>query len=188
MAILESERLILRPPRPADIPDMAVWLGDYDVAKMTSRVPHPYGEADAEDFVAQRGLHRDGGLHWCFTVQRKTDGLFLGGVGLHLEPDGWEMGYWLGKPFWRNGYASEAARRMLHFAFAVLDVPVVWAGWFHDNPASGHVLAKLGARHRGSRMRDCKARGLPVLCHEMLLTRAEFLRKQEHRPGKVGAA
>ena len=52
------------------------------------------------------------------------------------------------------------------------------AGWFYDNPASGHVLAKLGARHNGSQMRDCRARGMPVLCHDMLLTRADFLRKQ----------
>ena len=52
------------------------------------------------------------------------------------------------------------------------------AGWYHDNPASGHVLAKLGARHNGSRMRDCRARGSRVLCHEMLLTRADFLRQE----------
>jgi len=54
----------------------------------------------------------------------------------------------------------------------------VHAGWFYDNPASGHVLAKLGARHDGSRMRECRARGIKVLCHEMLLTRADFLRKR----------
>ena len=60
---------------------------------------------------------------------------------------------------------------MAAFAFESLDAASVWAGWFHDNPASGHVLAKLGARHNGSRMRDCLARGVEVLCHEMLLTR-----------------
>ena len=64
------------------------------------------------------------------------------------------------------------------FAFEALDAEHVWAGWFHDNPASGHVLAKLGARHKGSKMRESRARGIKVLCHEMLLTRADFLRKQ----------
>ena len=59
-----------------------------------------------------------------------------------------------------------------------LDRATVHAGWFYDNPASGNVLAKLGARHNGSRMRDCRARGIKVLCHDMLLTRADFLRKQ----------
>ena len=52
MSLLESERLILRPPRPLDIPAMTVWLGDFDVAQNLARVPYPYNEADAEDFVA----------------------------------------------------------------------------------------------------------------------------------------
>ena len=170
MCILESERLILRPPRPGDIQSMAVWLGDFDVAKMTSRVPHPYSEGDAESFLALAIEHR-------FVIQRKSDGVFLGMASLHAE-DGTEFGYWLGKPFWGRGYATEAAYRLVRYAFEALDVESVHAGWFHDNPASGHVLAKLGARHNGSSMRDCRARGRPVLCHDMLLTRADFLRKQ----------
>jgi RimJ/RimL family protein N-acetyltransferase len=170
MCILESERLILRPPRPADISAIAVWLGDYDVAKMTSRVPYPYGEADAEAFVAAGEKNR-------FVIQHKKDGVFLGMIGLHTE-DGNEFGYWLGKPFWGLGYATEAARRLALYAFEDLDQACVWAGWFHDNPASGHVLAKLGARHKGSKLRESRARGAKVLCHEMLLTRADFLRKQ----------
>ena len=59
MHILESERLILRPPRPSDIAAMCVWLGDYDVAKNTARVPHPYSEDDAEEFVVLRGVPGD---------------------------------------------------------------------------------------------------------------------------------
>ena len=148
---------------------MTVWLSDYDVAKMTARVPHPYGEADAEAFIAAGLKHR-------FVIARKKDGVFLGMIGLHPE-DGYEFGYWLGKPFWGVGYATEAARRLVHYAFEELDQPTAQAGWFHDNPASGNVLAKLGARHNGSRMRECRARGVKVLCHEMLLTRAQFLRK-----------
>jgi RimJ/RimL family protein N-acetyltransferase len=171
MFILESERLILRPPRPADVPAIAVWLSDYDVAKNTSRIPHPYGEADAEAFLA---LPEDNHL---FAIQRRADGLFIGCCGLHPADD-YEFGYWLGKPFWGHGFATEAAHRLVLFAFETLGRQSVHAGWFHDNPASGHVLAKLGARHNGSHMRESKARGRAVLCHDMLLTREEFLRKQ----------
>jgi RimJ/RimL family protein N-acetyltransferase len=149
---------------------MAVWLSDFDVAKMTSRVPHPYNEGDAETFLARGAEHR-------FVIQRKSDGLFLGMTGLHAD-EGYEFGYWLGKPFWGFGYATEAARRLVRHAFEELDQQTVHAGWFYDNPASGHVLAKLGARHNGSVMRECRARGVAVLCHDMLLTRADFLRKQ----------
>jgi 8-oxo-dGTP diphosphatase len=170
MCILESSRLILRPPRPCDIHSITTWLGDYDVARMTSRVPHPYNEGDAEAFLALAEKNR-------FVIQRKGDLMFLGMIGLGTRDDS-EFGYWLGKPFWGFGYATEAAHRLVSYAFEALDMETVHAGWFYDNPASGNVLSKLGARHNGSEMRDCKARGMAVLCHDMLLTRAEFLRKQ----------
>jgi len=170
MCILESERLLLRPPRPSDIHSITAWLGDYDVARMTSRAPHPYGESDAEAFVSAGLPHR-------FIITRKGNGLFMGAVGLHPD-DACEFGYWLGRPFWGFGYATEAAHRLVTYAFAMLEVEELHAGWFYDNPASGHVLAKLGARHNGSTMRECRARGMAILCHDMLLTRADFLRKQ----------
>ena len=151
---------------------MAVWLSDYDVAAMTSRVPHPYSEEHAEEFLA---LPPDG--RHVFVIERKADGLFLGMTGLH-PGHGSEFGYWLGKPFWGFGYATEAAHRPVRHAFEHPGQQTVHAGWFADNPASGHVLAKLGARHNGSKMRDCRARGRAVLCHDMLLTQADFLRKQ----------
>lgn len=175
MCILESERLILRPPGPGDIESMAVWLGDFEVARMMARVPHPYGEDDAEDFLA---MPPDG--RHVFVIARKADGLFLGMTGLHPDTDGagHEFGYWLGKPFWGQGYATEAAHRLVAYAFTELGLATVHAGWFADNPASGHVLSKLGARHNGSWMRPSRARGTAVLCHDMLLTRADFLRKQ----------
>jgi len=155
---------------------MTVWLGDFAVSRNLARVPYPYGEGDAEDFVAARGRHGDG--HYSFCILRNSDQLFLGCIGLHVEDEGYELGYWLGKPFWGLGYATEAARAVARFAFETLDAPFLQAGWFHDNPASGHVLAKLGARHNGSQMRYCVARGLEVLCHEMLLTREVFLSKK----------
>ena len=170
MCILESERLILRRLRPSDVTALAVWLSDYDVAKMTARIPYPYHEDHALDFIA-----RGQGSDHVFVIERKKDGVFLGGISLH--EDG-EFGYWLGKPFWGFGYATEAAGRLVTHAFTALGWDRLNAGWFCDNPASGRVLAKLGARHNGSAMRFSAARGQAVLCHDMLLTRADFLRKQ----------
>lgn len=172
MCILESERLILRPLRPTDIEAIAVWLGDYDVAKMLARAPHPYSEEDAEAFIA-----REPDEEHVFGIERKEDGVFLGTIGIN-PATGHEMGYWLGKPFWGFGYATEAAGRMLAYAFDTLGAPSVHAGFFADNPASGNVLAKLGLRHNGSKLRFSNARGVELLCHDMLLTRADFLRKQ----------
>jgi RimJ/RimL family protein N-acetyltransferase len=156
---------------------MVVWLGDFNVSRNMSRVPHPYHEEDAEMFVAGTGPRREG-CHHTFSILRKTDGMFLGGAGLHEDAKGFEFGYWLGTPFWGQGFATEAAHRLVTFAFEGLGQETVHAGWFYDNPASGHVLAKLGARHNGSHMHECRARGMKLLCHDMLLTRADFLRKQ----------
>ena len=156
---------------------MVVWLGDFNVSRNMSRVPHPYHEEDAEMFVAGMGPQREG-RQYCFSVLRKSDGMFLGGAGLQEQGGTLEFGYWLGTPFWGQGFATEAAYRLVSFAFEELGEERVHAGWFYDNPASGHVLAKLGARHNGSRMRECRARRMDILCHDMLLTRADFLRKQ----------
>ena len=176
MCILEGERLILRSPRSTDIAGLLVWLGDFNVSRNMSRVPHPYHEEDAEKFVAGIGPQREG-WRYAFSVLRKSDGMFLGGAGLHQDEGGFEFGYWLGTLFWGQGFATEVAHRLVTFAFQDLDQEAVHAGWFYDNPASGHVLAKLGARHNGSQMRECWARGMNLLCHDMLLTRADFLRK-----------
>ena len=127
----------------------------------------------------RRGFRRlHGATEHRFAIQRKSDGVFLGMARACMPMTGYEFGYWLGKPFWGFGYATEAAHRLVSHVFEALGLETVHAGWFYDNPASGHVLAKLGARHNGSQMRDCRARGMDVLCHDMLLTRADFLRKQ----------
>lgn len=174
MAILETERLTLRPPRPCDIAGLVVWLGDFNVSRNLSRVPYPYDEGDAEAYVA--GPMGGGGHR--FVILRRADDMLMGAIGLTEDGAGFEFGYWLGRPFWGQGFATEAAHRLVRFAFEELDQPSVHAGWFYDNPASGHVLAKLGARHNGSHMRQSRARGAAILCHDMLLTRADFLRKQ----------
>ena len=179
MSILESERLILRPPRPADIPAMTVWLGDFAVSRNLARVPHPYTEADAEDFVGHARPAWRGPLQLRHHRARTT-------------ACSWAASACIWKRRAMNsaiGWASRSGARAMPpkrraagrcSPSSDLEAPSVWAGWFHDNPASGHVLAKLGARHNGSRMRDCLARGHDGLCHEMLLTRDDFLRKRPH--------
>ena len=173
MCILESERLILRPPRPADIQSMTVWLGDFDVARMTSRVPHPYGEGDAETFLALADEHR-------FVIERKSDGLFLGMTGLY-GPDGrepgYEFGYWLGKPFWGFGYATEAASAALAFAFDRLGAARVPSRVFADNAASWNVQRKLGFTIVGPGKGFCLARNAEVDDLETVLLRERFNRQ-----------
>ena len=178
MPRLETERLLLRPPEFRDVPAIATWIGDWDVAKNLASVPHPYREEDAREFVARSVEKLAHGEGYCFAIERKLDNVFMGTCGLHLEDGLFELGYWLGKPFWRQGYATEAAKKVVSFAFRELKATSLWAGWFCDNPASGRVLQKLGFRPDGAAPRGSLARGHEVTCHRTTLTREEFGRKR----------
>ncbi len=175
---LETERLLLRPPSLADVASVVAIANDYDVAKNLSKLPHPYTQKDAEDFVARASENRALGSDFAFAITRKHDGAYMGGICLHLKDGKFEFGYWLGKPYWRQGYATEAARRLVAFAFHDLKADSVWAGWYHDNPASGHVLEKLGCKPNGAEPRDCLARGHAVYCHLVILSREDFWQKK----------
>jgi len=171
---LETERLLLRPPEPRDVAAIVTWIGDWDVAKNLSKCPHPYHEEDAQAFIARAAEGRARGSDFAFAITRKSDGLYMGQIGLHLKDGRFELGYWLGKPFWKSGYASEAAHRIAAFAFKSLRAESIWAGWFQDNPASGHVLEKLGCKPDGAALRECLARGHDVPCNLVTLSRADF--------------
>lgn len=176
--ILESERLLLRTPEARDAAMIALLMNDWDVAKNLSRAPFPYCEQDARDFLVrlEEGLAK--GTDYTFSVTRKSDGALIGKCGLHLQDSGFELGYWYGRPYWKQGYATEAAAEVVGFAFRNLRAEHVWAGWFHDNPTSGRVLEKLGFRANGTALRDCVARGHGVLCNLVVLKRETFAQRQ----------
>jgi len=176
--ILETERLLLRPPERSDVPVFAPLIGDFDVAKNLSTVPHPYAVAHGEEFVARVEQQRSTGTDFNFAITRKSDKAYMGGCGLHLKEGKFEFGYWLGKPFWKHGFATEAATRLLLFAFHELNADSVWAGWYFDNPASGHVLEKLGCTPNGMDKRACMARGADVDCNLVILARKEFFARR----------
>jgi len=113
MCILETGRLLLRPPERRDIPAIVPLANDFDVAKNLSTLPHPYTVADGENFVAMSNEKREAGTDFNFAIVRKSDGAYMGGIGLHTKDGDFEFGYWLGKIYWREGYATEAAQRVI---------------------------------------------------------------------------
>jgi len=75
-----------------------------------------------------------------------------------------EMGYWIARPYWGLGFATEAGRQLVRIARA-MQLPKLTAGHFLDNPASGAVLRKLGFRPTGQiAQRYSVARGRDVAC------------------------
>lgn len=141
--LLRSARLRLRAPAPADASRIAELASDPDIARMTTRMPFPYALEDAEAFI-ERTQHQDLRRDVTFVIESEADGP-LGMLGFYTETSvGPELGYWLGRRCWGQGYATEAAQAALDWAQHGWGKRAVIAGHFTDNGASGRVLEKLG--------------------------------------------
>ena len=156
--VVSTERLILRGPVVTDAAAIASLANDINVAGMTGRIPHPYGLADAEAWIARaQAIDWDCGASW--VIEHQTFGV-VGGLGLDGAGARPEIGYWLGRPFWNRGYATEAVRGALRWVKRDWRKNVVVAGHFADNPASGQVLCKAGFLYTGDvELRPSAARG-----------------------------
>jgi [ribosomal protein S5]-alanine N-acetyltransferase len=144
---LETARLRLRPYKESDISELVPLIGTREVAATTLRIAHPYTDQDARVFLE---LAKDPEKIW-LAITLRSDGRQLGGIGLRVDQrhQHAELGYWLGVPYWGQGYATEAAREMLRHGFETLQLHRIFASHFKHNPASGGVLRKLGMRYEG---------------------------------------
>lgn len=156
--IIETPRLRLRPAGTSDAARVADYASDYDVARMITSMPHPFAVEDAVSFLEDAtGPNGDQAV---FAIDDPETGL-IGLVSFGSGPDA-EFGYWLGKPWWGKGLATEAAVAALDWArgtgrkFSV-------AGHFADNAASGAVLCKAGFLYTGEvQTKHCRARNEQV--------------------------
>jgi len=137
-----TPRLLLRPGFPEDAPALAAAIADKAIARNLATVPWPYRMRDAEAFLA---CPRDPVLPSLLIFERTNAApQLVGACGLSRRPSGAvEMGYWIARPFWGRGYATEACRALIDIA-ATLGLPTVEGSHFLDNPASARVLEKLG--------------------------------------------
>ena len=142
---IASFPVVLRTFAPADAPRVAELCGDWEVARMTALIPHPYSVQMAESFIAACREACDNARAPAYAVTRAEDGILVGAIAITTTPDaGDSLGYWIGRPHWGNGYATAAARAMLALAFSHLGVDTMTAVHLVRNPASGRVLAKCG--------------------------------------------
>ncbi|MBX3485193.1 GNAT family N-acetyltransferase [Phenylobacterium sp.] len=159
---IATERLVLRGLVAGDAPQVAELASDFNVAAMTARIPHPYALSDAEWFVGYAQA-RDPRREANFAIEHRRFGV-IGVLGFDgTDPRRPEVGYWLGRPFWGRGYASEALKAAMAWARADWGKNAVWAGHFADNRASGGVLVKAGFLYTGDvETRHSVARGEDV--------------------------
>jgi RimJ/RimL family protein N-acetyltransferase len=168
---LETERLVLRAFTLDDAADVQRLAGDRDIAKMVMSIPHPYEDGVAEEWIATHQTSFERGESVLLAITVRAGGALIGSIGLDLYPDHQlgQLGYWIGKPYWNNGYCTEAARAVVHYGFESWWLHRIFATHFKRNPASGRVMQKLGMQHEGclrehvkrwNRFEDCEYYGI----------------------------
>ncbi len=162
---------MLRSPVLADAGRISLLAGDYDVASMTGTIPYPYSERQAAEWIESVIGGEEGVV---FAIANA--GMLIGCTGYRgFGEDHAELGYWIGKPYWGMGYASEAVRALILHAFERDGFDYLTVGHFSDNPASARVIAKFGFVPQGRQVRDCAARGIKAHCLIYRLDRAAAL-------------
>lgn len=142
--ILETERLILSQLEEKDIPFIVGYLQHRIYSDLTSNIPYPYTEKDAQFWLkmSKEAFEHDTG--YTFGIRDKT-GMIIGAIGIHdRDDDKAELGYWIGIPYWNKGYVTEAAKAIVDFGFQKLNFNKIFATHFPHNPASGKIMEKIG--------------------------------------------
>jgi ribosomal-protein-alanine N-acetyltransferase len=158
---IETNRLLLRPFQLSDANDVQRLAGDFEIADTTLFIPHPYEDGVAEQWINTHEENFKSNKEIIFAVSLQETKELIGSIGLILnkEHEKAELGYWIGKPYWNKGYATEAAEAMLKFGFIELKLERIHAHYFARNPASGKVMEKLGMQYEGILRNDIKKWG-----------------------------
>ncbi len=168
MTVIATARLILRPHVLADAEALVRGVGNFNVSQWAARIPHPYGLADAEAFLA---LDSAIAIRCAIALQDDPERL-IGGIGYEWQ-DGQppELGYWIAEPHWRQGYAGEAARAMTGHAFDTGRHDAMVASYQIGNAASRRILDGLGFVETGEDVSFSRARNAETRIMRMRLAR-----------------
>jgi RimJ/RimL family protein N-acetyltransferase len=163
--VLETERLLLRRPTLADVKAIAHLANDRRIAENTRRLPHPYSQENAVEFV--RATANDS-RQTVFLIENNHAPIGMVGVDWR-EPETPELGYWLGVEYWGQGFATEAARAVIDFTFEAFDAEQLISGARVANPASRNILEKCGFQWSGVELHRFEALGssTPVDCFRL---------------------
>ncbi len=150
---LQTQRLILRPFTLADAPDVQRLAGAREIAAVTLAIPHPYEEGMAEEWIQTHPKAFEEGRGVNFAIALRETGELCGAIGLAIDRENnhAELGYWIGTPYWGQGYCTEAAKAVLQYGFEVINLHRIHSVHFSHNPASGRVMQKVGMSYEGCR-------------------------------------
>ncbi len=181
--VLSTDRLKLRPLEPAHTAEFHRLINDWDICRKLPDAPFPYPVTLAENWIAAAAADAEAGTAQQFAIILQSSGKMIGCAGLRLARNGAaaELGYWIGRKYWRHGYGLEAATRLTAWGLAELRIAAVTATVAEDNAASLAILRRAGfvQTGRGKQAFQCRAEAkLPVL--HLAATRERP--KQEEKP------
>ena len=169
MDILVTRRLTLRPPLDLDAEAIAAGLQDTNVSRMLSNVPNPYTVDHAHKWINKTQANAND-LYLCIYRQK-----MLGMVWVRHDEDGQpNLGYWLDRSAWGQGFMSEAARAAVSHAFRKFGHDHIISGAYEDNRASLTILEKLGFEPHQAIVDHNPTRKCDVTCNKVKLTRERF--------------
>jgi ribosomal-protein-alanine N-acetyltransferase len=149
--VLCTPRLMLRPLALTDAADIQRLAAAREVAETTLSIPHPYTDGYAEEWIRSqmKDFENRRAANFIILLRKKTE--VCGVIGLILQPEHLhaELGYWIGVPYWNQGYGTEAARALIDFGFKQLKLKRIYAYHFSRNLASGRILQKVGMTEEG---------------------------------------
>lgn len=163
--VLETERLSLRRPTLADVKAIARLANDRRIAENTRRLPHPYLQDHAVEFVRATAAAASDAV---FLIENNHTPLGMAGISW-LEPDAPELGYWLGVDHWGQGFGTEAARAVIDYFFEEFSHDTLFSGARVANPSSRNILEKCGFQWSGVELHRFEALGCstPVDCFRL---------------------
>lgn len=176
---LKSERLTLRPFTLDDSIQVQKLAGDAKIAETTLNVPHPYPDGTAEEWITshKKEFKEDKNIVWAITLAESKQLVGAIRLTLHNEFNKAEFGFWIGVPFWNNGYASEALATVLKFGFEELKLNKIFAHHLVGNEASGKVMIKHGMKMEGHLREDVLKDGKYIDVKFYSILRSEYLNK-----------
>lgn len=150
MKPLNAERIVLRTFKEEDAARIQELANNKEVASIIG-LPHPYELAHAKEWIdIQPGLIEEG-TEYPLAIYSKDYEAIIGTICIRVDKKNnqGELGYWMGRPYWGHGFATEAVKRMIDFGFSDLGLNKVWAAAITRNEGSMKVLKKAGMKQEG---------------------------------------
>jgi len=164
---IKTDRLVLRRFAVSDCEALVKFAGHFDVARATAALPHPYTDTDANTWI-EITKDKSGTDHIYAIANMENE--CIGCVSLLPRQSHWELGYWLGKPYWKKGYMREAVAALLAEARQELALTAIHACVFIDNPRSFALLLSFGFKLTERASEFCVARGETVETNQLTLS------------------